>query len=159
GGSTSYYQNNGNGTFAASKAVATQIGKVAVGDVNGDNNLDVVWSTSGFPIQTALGAGNGSFGAATNINGVNHASERLLLEDIDNDGDLDIVSFFGSVIVYQNNGFGVFAELMNAIVPSVATAWTGAFADFDGDGDLDVVLALGAGNTPEIQWNNGRGVF
>jgi enediyne biosynthesis protein E4 len=73
-------------------------------------------------------------------------------QDIDNDGDLDLVitGYQGSKL-YRNNGEGRFhfVERFDGI------AYTAAFGDVDNDGDLDLYIAGSTG----IYLNDGKGGF
>jgi len=73
-------------------------------------------------------------------------------QDIDNDGDLDVVitGFHGSKL-YRNNGEGRF----NLVRLFEGVHYTAAFGDVDNDGDLDLYLAGDDG----IYLNDGSGAF
>jgi hypothetical protein len=93
-----------------------------------------------------------------------------VVEDIDGDGLLDIVSSSASytqpVRYYRNLGNGHFEDLTE---PAGLAAQTGAFnvraADYDGDGDMDLLLLRGAflrelGRVRRsLMQNNGKGRF
>jgi hypothetical protein len=73
-------------------------------------------------------------------------------QDIDNDGDLDVVitGYHGSKL-YRNNGEGRF----HFVERYEGIAYTAAFGDVDNDGDLDLYIAGQTG----IHLNDGRGSF
>ena len=73
-------------------------------------------------------------------------------QDIDNDGDLDVVitGFHGSKL-YRNNGEGRF----NLVRRFDGLHYTAAFGDVDNDGDLDLYLAGSTG----VHLNDGAGAF
>lgn len=66
--------------------------------------------------------------------------------DYDNDGDLDIFATNGVIeqidMLYRNNGDGTFNRIFDSpLVENSASAWNGAWGDFDNDGDLDFITA------------------
>jgi hypothetical protein len=101
-------------------------------------------------------------------------------QDVDGDGDLDLIvgvpqryagSRWGEVVVYFNNGTGIFSRLPNIYNPfpyntdNYLTGVTGvAAADFDGDGDIDFIAGSAGGPsfTPTTLYfykNDGLGRF
>ncbi len=63
--------------------------------------------------------------------------------DYNNDGRPDlIVSCFGGVVLYRNNGDGTFTDVTKAAGLDKDTGWaTGvAFGDYDGDGNSDLFV-------------------
>ena len=81
--------------------------------------------------------------------------------DLDNDGDLDIVSasiYDNKIAWYENNGNSTFGAL-KIISTSGNTPRSVSIADLDNDGNLDVISALSDGN--KIVWykNNGDDTF
>ncbi|MFH0909226.1 MAG: FG-GAP-like repeat-containing protein [bacterium] len=146
----------GAGVLYESDQVVTsaQCGAIDLGDVDNDGDLDAfVARTAGNYIW--LNDGNGVF---TNTrSGV--GSEALAAEfgDVDGDGDLDLVKggSGGSILVYTNDGAGLFLDTGREVtVPNVEDLTLG---DLDGDGDLDMVVS-GASET-RIYRNNGLGRF
>ncbi len=97
------YLNNGDGTFAAADTyeVGSLGGNGLLADVNGDGNLDVVFtidypsdvaSTSNAGAQLLLGHGDGTFGAPSNL--MLPASVSMLAAgDLNGAGVLDLVTF------------------------------------------------------------------
>jgi hypothetical protein len=66
---------------------------------------------------------------------------RIVLPDIDGDGDLDLLAAsteVGGVAVYLNDGTGTFADPIALTVDG--PAYNVAVDDLDGDGALDVVV-------------------
>ncbi len=126
------------------------------GDVDGDGRLDLLvvdlrhgslYRRSGEAIL---------FADATWASGVGHLLDGLGqwgagLQDLDNDGDLDLFTTNGvaHILVGQypmlaaNDGQGHFRDARGAAGPYFATPRSGrgaAFADYDNDGDLDIVV-------------------
>jgi hypothetical protein len=133
---------------------------VALGDVDGDGDLDLaVANFGGSNVSILLNAGTGVFGAATNYSaGVNPSS--VVFGDMDNDGDLDLVVTnvsTNNVSILLNGGAGTFGAAANYAVGTSAEA--AALGDFDGDGDLDLAVANRGSNNMSVLFNNGAGVF
>ncbi len=128
---------------------------VEVGDLDGDGNLDAVFTES-YGSQVWLGNGDGTFSSTTVGVGVKSGNG---LGDLDGDGDLDVIQVgFNSHDIWLNNGDGTFS------ITSFGTSngKDAAIGDLDGDGDLDVIVTIGAGGSgaPNQIWlNNGDGTF
>ena len=142
----------------------------ATGDVNGDGKVDYVTVEEQGQVNVGLNRGDGTFafGASTKIAVVGSLFKiKLVLGDIDGDGDLDLLTLggdlsTGNVDVLFNNGQGQFSGTQN--VEGVGREPTDlALGDVDGDGDLDFVVSSRSSyysqNTASIWLNNGRGVF
>lgn len=81
----------------------------------------------------------------------------LAIKDIDNDGDIDIISGeTAGLVVYKNNGNAVFTPNYYSIMPEVVVIVHPM--DIDNDGDFDIVAKNAFGN---VKWfsNNGNGVM
>jgi hypothetical protein len=136
---------------------------VAVGDVDGDGDLDLLTASarSSGTVSVRLNNGSGLFsGGSDPAVGSNPTS--VVLGDVDGDGDLDLLTAnlgAATVSVRLNNGSGVFSGGSNPAV--TGTPADVALGDVDGDGDLDL-LATTSGttsNTVSVRLNNGSGVF
>jgi len=114
---------------------------IALGDVDGDRNLDVATGNGGSGNGAILkGNGDGTLGPAAVVaaSGSIVASD---LGDLDGDGDLDwVLSSFGGArwLVYVNDGAGVMAPGPVFLAPQAASC--AVFLDFDNDSDLDLAL-------------------
>jgi LPXTG-motif cell wall-anchored protein len=167
---------NGNGTFAASAFTlpinlpAGNGGIPVVGDFNHDGKLDVALNIpiiNGNPansgeVMVFLGNGDGTFTAGAsyvNIPGSGH----MATEDVDGDGNLDLILGSGDNGVYSADTYtnGVFQFLMGrgdgtfAGAPSYQNvaygglnpvAPTFAVGDFNGDGKPDILTDMMSNN-------------
>ncbi|MFV8819649.1 FG-GAP repeat domain-containing protein [Haliea sp. E17] len=134
--------------------------EVALGDVDGDGDLDIFFANVEAFVAGALrqnrlllNDGKGQFSDATaNLPPDSDRSFTGTLFDIDHDGDLDILTgnangpgFAGQTRfrVYLNDGRARFAERSAAILPASASGrgFDIAFADFNRDGVADIYLA------------------
>ncbi|MFD1873758.1 IPT/TIG domain-containing protein [Hymenobacter bucti] len=111
------------------------------------------------------GTGTGNFSSTYNVT-VQTASggaTNPTLGDVDNDGDLDLLTTSGlgtgTVNVRLNNGSGTFSGSQNVVVGSFPTEV--ALADVDGDGNLDLlaVNSITRVGSVSVRLNNGNGVF
>ena len=132
-------------------------GPLAVGDLNGDGNLDFVISgeSTGLGITVAfLGNGDGTFQLKRG-----NAPEGIggpVLGDFNGDGKLDLAVPNGfdasEVLVCFGNGDGTFQNCSSYDSELVATAVTAA--DVNGDGELDLIT-----DGVAVLLNNGDGTF
>jgi hypothetical protein len=134
---------------------------LAVGDFNGDGNLDLAvanFTTTG-TVSILLGTGAGSFtpGPQANIP-AGTSPHDIKAADFNADGKTDLaVANANSVSVLLGNGDGSFQG---------PTSWAAGFApqyiavaDLNGDGSPDLVVPNSAGSTIGIVLNNGNGTF
>jgi hypothetical protein len=65
---------------------------VAVGDLNGDDALDLITANAGSnDVAVLLGAGDGTFATATRL-GVGIAPQSVVVGDVNGDGVLDLTT-------------------------------------------------------------------
>ncbi len=155
------YLNAGNGTFAdASGQIPANSGTpsdVALGDVDGDGDLDALLSHVG-QNRLLLNNGSGTFADATGqLPADNDDTFALELVDVDGDADLDVVfaSYTAPDRIATNDGTGVFTDATAALFPPGVDLGRGVVAgDFDGNGAIDL---YGTGSTLLV--NTGVGVF
>ncbi|GEM_PF-1909993 len=125
--------NNGNGTFSSPMTYSTVAGgavsAIALADMNGDGNLDLVAnnynSNNGVNGAAVLvGNGDGTFGAP-NFYTVNHTPVNLSVDDFNGDGEPDI-----GTVGFNDDTYGV---LLNTTVfpppPINWVNWTGTETD------------------------------
>jgi hypothetical protein len=79
----------------------------------------------------------------------------VTLGDLDDDGDLDMVTSGWNMFVYLNNGDGTFVEFAYAEILPLHDVRLG---DLDDDGDLDIVASEVSGFVP-VLLNDGFGFF
>ncbi len=131
---------------------------IALGDLDGDNDLDAIVTRYGQPAQVWENDGNGNFSESANTLNAGY-SDAIALGDLDGDGDLD--AFIGSPTggpdtVWLNDGSGAFSDSGNRLGQSVN--YDVALGDLDGDGDLDAYVVND--NDPNAVWlNDGDGNF
>nr|WP_315255735.1 T9SS type A sorting domain-containing protein [uncultured Flavobacterium sp.] len=160
---THYYKNtNGLGDFVKEyMSVFSAMQAVYPADIDGDGDNDIV-GVSAF--------GGGSFDSVVwyeNSNGKGNFStikhdistltthgESIHAADIDNDGDIDVLTASGHsqtsglLAWYENNGKGVFYE--RKTIHEISNYYIGLdvnVADIDNDSDLDVLAVFGYGST------------
>ena len=137
---------------------------VALGDVDGDGDLDALVANSrgeGQPDMVWLNDGAGQFSDSGQRLG-NTSTEGLALGDLDGDGDLDaFIATDWKNSIWLNDGTGTFSDTGQRL--SDLLSFAVALGDLDGDGDLDAFVGNAdheSGGQPNAVWlNNGTGTF
>jgi hypothetical protein len=159
---------NGDGTFGEPMSFAAGTSSpsrgLAVGDFNGDGNLDVVATNMGpsYSLSVLLGNGDGTFQPAnvTELGVYPFVPWSVAVADFDEDGRLDVVvglhsgSHFVSVLL--GDGEGGFHPPVTYETGIEAQAV--AVADFNRDGHSDVAVAFAWGGV-SVLLGNGDGTF
>ncbi|GAA4354411.1 hypothetical protein GCM10023185_16230 [Hymenobacter saemangeumensis] len=129
-----------------------------------------VQSSSGQPLSQAyvaqfrVGAvgGTGVFTGGSDAS-VGSSPRSLTVGDVDNDGDVDLLSADwpsgspSTVSIRLNNGLGVYSGTQSVTPAGAANGLL--LADVDADADLDLVLTIGNNNLLQVFANNGQGQF
>jgi hypothetical protein len=157
---------NGDGTFrsAVDYPVGISPNSVAVADLNGDGNLDLVVSNhQSNNISVLLGRGDGTFLPAVNYDAP-QLPEFIAAADFNHDGNLDLITLHNNycvcVAVLLGNGDGTFQE--PAIITTVTiTPYAIGVGRFNAGENFDLVVAeeFGGTNQVEILLGNGDGTF
>jgi len=135
---------DGRGGFGTSR-IPMRTGEpwfVAIGDLNGDRNPDLVVTHHEHPELTVLlGDGAGHFrevdGSPFNLG---HNGWQVVLTDVNHDNRQDLIAVDGTGIrVMLGDGRGSFATAPDSPFATGKGTWRMAVADINRDGKLDVV--------------------
>lgn len=154
--------NEGDGRFVASD-LWPETGyaqAVAVGDLDGNGEADVVVANALGGLARVLNQGNGtlvSFGVVPQRFG--YGSKDVVLGDLNGDGRLDafVTGCCPGGQVWLNRGDGLLTSSPQRLGPALSQ--TAALADLNGDGSLDAFVVHGDGWPYIIWWNSGHGRF
>ena len=144
-------------------------GAVAVGDIDGDGNLDVVTASHYAGLVSLFGDGKGTFRVVrTGLPRRDFSAQAIVLLDADGDGKLDIVASADTspadtraadqvrVYLYRPNGWEFKAAgISGGFYSNSLAAW-----DFDGDGKKDVLTGSHIVGALTLLWRSlGDGTF
>ncbi len=148
-------------TGAAQLAQPGPIPAPAIGDVDNDGDLDVMYGyapSAGNALALWKNAGNGTFAAVSAIESASNAATPWSMElvDVTNDGVLDLVTCGGQALswwgFHRGLGGGAFA-LPETFASGEYSRWITA-ADIDADGDRDVVITNHGLMTVQVHRND-----
>lgn len=120
---------------------------VSVADVNGDQFLDIYFTSQVGPNELWIGNSEGSFSNNTTEAGVglpDKLSVAASFADIDNDGDADlfVTSTRSGNVLMENQGNGTFIDITEQSgLAYKGHSSKGTFFDFNRDGLLDLFVA------------------
>jgi len=146
------------------ESISYSIEEVYAADIDGDGDMDILSAAD-------MGArivwhrnidGQGNYSTPINISGAAFGYAKLQANDLDGDGDTDVLAGFlnGRIVWYENtDGQGTFGpeQIIDTLVFSGGNVYT---SDIDGDGDIDIATAVS--DTNKISWyenTDGQGNF
>ncbi len=132
----------------------------ALGDLDGDGDLDLAYGNDQDVSQVYKNAGDGTFSLAWESTGYAMTTRSIALGDLENDGDLDLaIGNIGQVNqVYRNDGSGNFTLAWESTGDESSTQCM-AWGDMDGDGYQDLVIGNNNAQVNQVYRNNGNGGF
>lgn len=137
------FRNNGDGTFteaaaAANIAVGWQSWTASFGDIDNDNDFDLMLTNHDYQCQIWQNDGNGVYTditASTNFS-ISVTPIESVMEDFDNDGFIDIFVTGSDERLWMNNGDGTFSLASSLFNSSNMESFS--IGDANHDGFIDV---------------------
>jgi len=145
-GLVTFYLNDGNGEFTKlTERVMNRPMGLTLADFDTDGHIDLAvlspnLTIFGLPcLNIIYGLGGGAFSDPVPQVDKHLSSNRITHEDIDRDGDIDLIvtNGYGTVSVILNRGDGTFDRGVHYGTGNLPRE--AAIADLDGDGRLDIV--------------------
>ena len=161
-GTVSVFLGIGGGSFssAVNYAVRTQPSYVAIGNFNGDANLDMAVSNFGSSnVSVLIGTGSGSFTAAAEVQS-GAGPVALAVEDYDGNGTSDLaIANYNSNTISLRFGTGAGTFTGTGTVTAGTSPISVTTGDVNGDGKIDLVFADYGSNDIRVALNSGTGTF
>src|SRR4051794_3325831 len=139
---------NGDGTYRppVKTPIATP-GLIAVADLDGDGQIDLVLNRQYSVLETYRGNSDGSFTLRSTQNAANIITgTAMILTDLNGDGKLDLIGAMGvsgnfqtPLVTFLGKGDGTFAPGITQPGPYTESMNDIAIGDFNGDGRTDVI--------------------
>ena len=150
----------------------SRAGQVFTDDLDGDSDIDLVSfaninpsniSTPVYGLNWYKNDGNGIFSDETGITVFSEKFTKLDAGDLDQDGDVDLVSTAwggNKVSWHESDGHGNFISQQIVDLDRTGRPWDIQIVDLDDDSKTDILCSF-IDNTPRIQWykNEGNGNF
>jgi VCBS repeat protein len=166
-------RNDGSAVFTTVTLAASALTvSLALGDVDGDGDLDALVGASGTCSKSGCGGGEAILFLNDGAGGFTNAPSpfpptpgwvsSVVLGDLDGDADLDALTA-GSLVawranaVYLNDGGGGFEDATGQVSPAVLWAGSLALGDLDGDGDVDAFASASSIGAARVLLNDGTG--
>ena len=159
-----WYRNDGrknpSWTHANVTSNADGVSYVFVADINNDSNLDII-SASIYDNSLTWYKNDGAENPSWEPHNITNKIDKpwsVFAGDLDNDGDMDIVSasvYDNTVAWYENDGLDIPSWEFRQIDINAVGASSVFIADLDNDGDMDIVCASQDDNT--IAWYENDG--
>lgn len=162
------YRNNGDGTFtetaaASNIAIGWQSWTACFGDVDNDNDFDLVLTNHDHQIQLFINDGSGVYteNLTSGLTTSGMTPIQNIFEDFDNDGHIDLlITGTSDARLFHNNGDLTFTEITNILGSTVMYA--PATGDLNHDGFMDLMVSYAdlytdPSSTADMLWfNNGN---
>jgi hypothetical protein len=158
-----YKNTNGFGDFSEDQIIISKDipfpREAYIVDMNGDGFNDVLcfsyldeFPDDEYKIRWLENDGTGNFIEDHTIDVVSEILTRIQYTDIDNDGDIDVISAENESILklHKNNGDGTFSSAVTFSSPGFYYPLSLEVGDVDNDGDIDVLASY---NNNEIIWH------
>jgi hypothetical protein len=139
-------ENDGSGTlnnrYEVTAGSVPRPSNIELVDLDSDGDLDLLAGNTQ-DIRMLLNDGTGAFSAPILIDEPNRQRYGVVHGDIDQDGDMDLLSlgYWLGVVLFRQDGQGQFTRIVLSDDPGIDRPRIAQFIDTDLDGDLDIVVA------------------